>query len=43
MKVMWSREASEKLAEIEDFIARDSRERAVFEGHRLLRLSESGD
>lgn len=99
MRVTWSREASENLAEIEDFIARDSRERAVrfvdalidhaetiladnprsgrvvpeisnpnireliyrgyrivyrfkgdvleiltvFEGHRLLRLSESGE
>ena len=99
MKVLWSREACENLAEIEDFIARDSLERAVrfvdalidhaeiiladnpgsgrvvpeignpdtreliyrgyrivyrlkggileiltvFEGHRLLRLSESGE
>ena len=29
MKVTWSREAGENLAEIEDFIARDSLERAV--------------
>ena len=99
MRVTWSREASENLAEIDDFIARDSLERAVlfvdalidhaetiladnprsgrvvpeishtdirehiyqgyrivyrlkgdvleiltvFEGHRLLRLSESGE
>ena len=99
MRIIWSREASENLVEIEDFIARDGRERAVrfvdslidhaetiladnprsgrivpeisnlnmreliyrgyrmvyrfkgdaleiltvFEGHRLLRLSESGE
>lgn len=99
MRVTWSREASENLVEIEEFIARDSLERAVrfvdtlidhteailadnprsgrivpeidnpdmreliyrgyrivyrlkgdildiltvFEGHRLLRLNESGD
>jgi plasmid stabilization system protein ParE len=29
MRITWSREASENLVEIEDFIARDSRERAV--------------
>ena len=29
MRVTWSREASENLAEIEVFIARDSLERAV--------------
>jgi plasmid stabilization system protein ParE len=29
MRVTWSREASENLAEIEDFIARDSLARAV--------------
>jgi plasmid stabilization system protein ParE len=99
MSILWSREASDSLAEIEEFIARDSVERAVrfvdalidhaealladnprsgrvvpetgnpaireliyrgyrivyrlknndveiltvFEGHRLLRLSESGE
>jgi plasmid stabilization system protein ParE len=29
MRVTWSREASENLAEIEDFIAKDSAERAA--------------
>lgn len=29
MRITWSREASENLVEIEDFIARDSQERAV--------------
>jgi toxin ParE1/3/4 len=29
MRVTWTREASENLVEIEEFIARDSRERAI--------------
>lgn len=41
MRVTWSREACENLAEIEDFIARDSLERAVRFVDALIEQSET--
>ena len=41
MRITWSREASENLVEIEDFIARDSRERAVLFIDALIDYAEA--